>query len=761
MRSPAAALLIIAAAGSSLPPLAFGQQDVTREQVENAIRDGVRFLLSKQNNNGSWSDVNHDVRTGTTSLAALALLNAGQSPQSREIANALGYLRDFTSNELDSTYAVSLRTMVFAAAEPDRDRLLIQDGVTWLERAQFKPADNAGWVGSWTYHMNKSRHGDNSNSQYALLGLYAASEVGVPVNEQVWTFARAYWEQCQNPDGSFPYVPNDRSATASMTCAGISSLVITGLKRVTTKEILVGDQVRNCGEGALVNPRLQAALNWMGRGFQVGQNVGQGQNWKYYYLYGLERAGRLSGVRYMGGKDWYRQGARELVAEQDPVLGSWRGTSIENDEVIATSLALLFLAKGRSPVLVNKLRHGPEQDWDIHFDDVRNLTSSVSRDWKSFLTWQVVDPAIAKVEDLLQAPICFVNGKQAPEFSDAAKKNLRNYVEQGGFIFAEAGCSDPKFDEGFRKTLEQIFPEPDYKLKKLPEDHPVWRARYDLTPEVHELWGIDFGCRTVVIYTPKQLAAYWNHAEQQPGNPAVVQALRVGQNVVDYATGRELPADKLTVREVKDFKADTVRRGALRIAKLRHAGDWNVAPLAIPNLTTALRDTLGFDVVISHKELFPRDENLVYYPLIYIHGRASLSFSPEDQEVLKRHIEPGGGTFFADAACGSEPFDAGFRKLCKALYPDNPLVPIPPDDDIYTTQIGYDLSKVQYTKAAGGREGRAELEGIKIGNRWAVIYSKYDLGCALERHQGLDCKGYNYESALKIATNIVIYSTLP
>ena len=62
--------------------------------------------------------------------------------------------------------------------------------------------------------------------------------------------------------------------------------------------------------------------------------------------------------------------------------------------------------------------------------------------------------------------------------------------------------------------------------------------------------------------------------------------------MVDYATGRELPADKLAVREVNDFRREDPKRGALRIAKLRHAGDWNVAPLAIPNLMTTLRDKL-------------------------------------------------------------------------------------------------------------------------------------------------------------------------
>ncbi len=89
------------------------------------------------------------------------------------------------------------------------------------------------------------------------------------------------------------------------------------------------------------------------------------------------------------------------------------------------------------------------------------------------------------------------------------------------------------------------------------------------------------------------------------------------------------------------------------------------------------------------------------------------------------------------------------------------MIPIPRDDELYTANIHYDLKDVQYTKAAGGGRDLPQLEGVKVNGRWAVIYSKYDIGCALERHQGLDCKGYTYESAMRIAANIVIYSTLP
>src|SRR5262249_34180840 len=95
------------------------------------------------------------------------------------------------------------------------------------------------------------------------------------------------------------------------------------------------------------------------------------------------------------------------------------------------------------------------------------------------------------------------------------------------------------------------------------------------------------------------------------------------------------------------------------------------------------------------------------------------------------------------------------------LLPNNPLVPIPRTDELFTTKVGADLRNVQYTKAAGGGRDYPQLEGVKLNDHWAIIYSKYDIGCALERHSGLDCKGYTYESALLIAGNIVIYSTLP
>ena len=177
--------LIVGLAVGSVAPTAIGpskaEAAVTHEEVERAIREGVRFLLKEQKENGSWKDFDQSTKTGLTSLITLALLTAGEKPDSPAIRKAVAYLRGFSPEQLDSTYAISLQTMVFAAVDPKGDSVRIVANVDWLERAQIPAGAAPSARGSWTYGLGggHGQAGDNSNSQYALLGLHAASEVGV------------------------------------------------------------------------------------------------------------------------------------------------------------------------------------------------------------------------------------------------------------------------------------------------------------------------------------------------------------------------------------------------------------------------------------------------------------------------------------------------------------------------------------------------------------------------------------------------------
>jgi Domain of unknown function (DUF4159)/Sigma-70, region 4 len=535
----------VLAVRSILGGVATARAGVSSEEVQRAIDQGVRFLKGQQNGDGSWIDLDEKTKTGMTSLATLALLAAAEKPGSPAIDKALGFLRGFGPDQLNSTYAIALQTMVFAAANPSADQLRIAANVNWLEQAQIQMNSRVPWPGSWSYSDTKRPQvGDNSNTQYALLGLHAATEVGVPVNPQVWTLARSYWEMGQKFDGSFAYTPEKGISTASMTCAGISSLIITNRHSPVGKESLKGEEVENCGK-SVSGKQPNQGLNWMASHFQINQNSGAGPLWVFYYLVGLERAGRLSGSRFIGEHDWYRLAAQSLVRQQNKTFGYWEGVAIERNHVLATSLAVTFLAKGRAPVLIKKLSHGPSNDWNNDPDDIPNLVGIISRDRNQLLTWQVADPDVATIQELLETPILFFNGHKAPDFTAKAKQNLRDFVGNGGLIFAEACCANAEFDRGFRRLMKELFPDEESALHPLAADHPVWRAWNLLDPEIHPLWGIEQKNRTVVIYSPRDLSCYWNQAEHSASSVAVIKAIRIGQNIIEYATGRKILADKL------------------------------------------------------------------------------------------------------------------------------------------------------------------------------------------------------------------------
>ncbi|MEZ6068869.1 MAG: hypothetical protein R3C10_01085 [Pirellulales bacterium] len=148
------------------------------------------------------------------------------------------------------------------------------------------------------------------------------------------------------------------------------------------------------------------------------QNPGQGRQYWLYYMYGLERVGRLTAQRFIGGHDWYRE-RRRLDPEPGPAFGFWKGNSHDDsDERVATSYALLFLSKGRRPVLVNKLKHPPGDDWNQHRHDIANLTRYTEDRWERPMTWQVVDVGAATVADMFAAGRVYQRPQRAPSLGE-------------------------------------------------------------------------------------------------------------------------------------------------------------------------------------------------------------------------------------------------------------------------------------------------------------------------------------------------------
>ena len=199
--------------------------EISDEQVRHAVRLGVAYLQKHQRADGSWPE-NTLYPGGITSLCVLALLSSGVEVADPKIQLALSYLRGLDPPA--RVYTASLQTMVFCEAEPDKDAPLIRRNVEWLQSAQIAAGPTKG---AWTYSGGQGK-GDNSNSQFALLGLHEAERVGILVRPQVWQDAYDYWSRLQKDDGSWGYEFTENQAglsspsTGSMTCAGIVSLII-------------------------------------------------------------------------------------------------------------------------------------------------------------------------------------------------------------------------------------------------------------------------------------------------------------------------------------------------------------------------------------------------------------------------------------------------------------------------------------------------------------------------------------------------------
>lgn len=776
--------------------------DLDPAAVKKAIDGGIAFLKRGQKN-GIWPDYANIAGGrsphGVTALCTLALLNCGVPPDDPVIAASIAHLRRITPEELNTVYGVSLHAMVLCQADPQKHLLQIARDVEWLEKAQIKSGRNKG---CWSYFVEPGG-GDNSNAQFAVLALYEAERAGVSVKQRTWEMAYDYWKRAQRQDGSWGYVnaevgnPEDYP-TGSMTCAGIASIIMCRGQLHEADATVTGEQVVCCGRKPAdsVDP-VARGVAWLQRNFSVSGNPttdpgsrGATQRAHLYYLYALERVGRLSSERWIGTHDWYREGTHAITqgnVRPDSLTGKWyiERSIGENDPHVATSFALLFLSKGQRPILMAELQHGKGEDWNQHRQDIGNLTEHVESRWRKLqpelnLTWQVLRAEHSTLEDLKQTPVLFIGGKEPLALDAALKKRLRAYVDQGGFIFAENTCGGNQFDESIRAVFAEMFP--GMTLEPLDDPtHPIWNIDEVLRPEFlprHPLYGINAGCRLGVVYCPRPLSGYWELAKagRNVKHPPKVQAeidfcLGLGANVLAYATNRKVKFKFENYRRPTDNVIANTDRGAISVAKLRHNGGCNDAPKALERLAELGSKHLKMDIRAEEELVDIADPRLYEYHLIFMHGKRDFSFSAEERKRLKQFID-NGGTLMVDALSSSPEFGKAFRIEMSKIFPDKPLEAIEPTHamikpDASNRLDAFDVSAVTFREpVAAANEQRTvktsrippRLEGIKIDDRYAVVFSPYDLSCALESFESLQFPGYAREDAAKIALNILLYS---
>jgi hypothetical protein len=190
---------------------------------------------------------------------------------------------------------------------------------------------------------------DNSNTQFAILGLLAAGHYDLPL-QRTYALIVQRFHVSQVPDGRWNYQYSSPGRPADFRPAMTGS----GLLGLAVQYGLAADHASGQGKARRIDdPAVEKGFHYL------AQVIGKPIGWKkprnrrresinLYLLWTIERCGVLYKRRIIEGKDWYQWGA-ELLLDNQEADGSWNKdgyyTPPNMTPITDTCFALLFLKR--------------------------------------------------------------------------------------------------------------------------------------------------------------------------------------------------------------------------------------------------------------------------------------------------------------------------------------------------------------------------------------------------------------------------------
>jgi hypothetical protein len=367
-----------------------GHPKVDQRKVDEAVSRGIAFLRARPL---------AGYRGGTDELELIlyTLLHGGVPDRDPEIQ---ALIKTMLALEPQKTYNTALRAMVLEKV----DRVRHQEEI-W-KCAQYL-LDNMAATGQWGYGtpttygpmpkrvpvgtatggrpkavdfsdktvrhrvaVTKKRDGaasDNSNSQYAALGLRACHDAGIDLPKDAISLARKWLLDAQAKEEAG--AGKDAVATGGIAAPprgwgyGAGGPVYGSMSAGAIGSVCIYDYILD-GEKALSwkrDPAVLSGIAWLANNFSPTGNPGVdkavGDKYSlvpdgamyYYYLYAVERAGLLFGTEKFGTREWYPEGANLLLKAQQ-ADGSWPAADTHKNAVWDTCFTILFLRRATRPL---------------------------------------------------------------------------------------------------------------------------------------------------------------------------------------------------------------------------------------------------------------------------------------------------------------------------------------------------------------------------------------------------------------------------
>lgn len=334
---------------------------------QKTVQAGIQFLLlSQDREDGSFSK---KLGPAVSAMCAFALLNNDVPADHPQVQKALAYVKGFIQpdggiyapDSAVKNYETSLAILAFhkANTKGEHDKL-IADAVGFLKQLQWDDAEGhplaSNFFGGQGYGSGKRP--DASNTSFFIDAL---KTVGEDADSSAIRNATIFMSRCQNlpsennqakfaevvseeDKGGFIYSAVGKGESkagetpegglrsyASMTYSGLKSFLYAGLKRD--------------------DPRVQAALDWIRRHYDLKSNPGMGEQGLYYYYHVFAKAlaavGESEFVDSKGVRHNWRADLTKELASRQRSDGSWvNGTDrwYESDPNLVTAYSLMALS---------------------------------------------------------------------------------------------------------------------------------------------------------------------------------------------------------------------------------------------------------------------------------------------------------------------------------------------------------------------------------------------------------------------------------
>ena len=186
------------------------------------------------------------------------------------------------------------------------------------------------------------------------------------------------------------------------------------------------------------------------------------------------------------------------------------------------------------------LKYNGGGDWYANPTSLKNLINFCNNEINTNIKNEYATVDVGS-SDIFNYPFIHMTGHGNVIFSDQEAKNLRLYLESGGFLHIDDNYGMDKY---IRVEMKKVFPEIDWL--EIPSNHSIYNQKFKFKnglPKIHEHDGknsqglalIKDG-RMVCFYTYEcDLSDGWeDQSIHNNSNTTRLKALKMGANIIQY-----------------------------------------------------------------------------------------------------------------------------------------------------------------------------------------------------------------------------------